>query len=116
MAESSSHSRGIVNLVLCLLILPIALPLVGASSEWKEDGWLDADWFTKDGRIASGDELGCQGMPTLNLEFMPKTTAMECKKYSGLYFIGEVVDVTGHLGGHNFQWAWSSGYVASQNV
>ena len=41
---------------------------------------------------------------------------MECKKYSGLYFIGEVVDVTGHLGGHNFQWAWSSGYVAGQNV
>ena len=51
MAESPSHSRGIVNLVLCLLILPIALPLVGASSEWKEDGWLDADWFTKDGGL-----------------------------------------------------------------
>ena len=34
----------------------------------------------------------------------------------GLYFIGEVVDVTGHLGGYNFQWAWSSGYVAGQYV
>ena len=34
----------------------------------------------------------------------------------GLYFIGEVVDVTGHLGGHNFQWAWSSGYVSGQHV
>ena len=34
----------------------------------------------------------------------------------GLYFIGEVVDVTGHLGGFNFQWAWSSGYVAGQAV
>ena len=44
------------------------------------------------------------------------SATMECKKYSGLYFIGEVVDVTGHLGGNNFQWAWSSGYVASQNV
>ena len=44
------------------------------------------------------------------------SATMECKKYSGLYFIGEVVDVTGHLGGHNFQWAWSSGYVAGQNV
>ena len=43
-------------------------------------------------------------------------STMECKKYSGLYFIGEVVDVTGHLGGRNFQWAWSSGYVAGQNV
>ena len=32
----------------------------------------------------------------------------------GLYFIGEVVDITGHLGGHNFQWAWSSGFAAGQ--
>ena len=39
---------------------------------------------------------------------------MMSKKNSGLYFIGEVVDVTGHLGGYNFQWAWSSGYVAGQ--
>ena len=35
-------------------------------------------------------------------------------KNRGLFFIGEVVDVTGHLGGYNFQWAWSSGYVAGQ--
>ena len=35
-------------------------------------------------------------------------------KHKGLFFIGEVVDVTGHLGGYNFQWAWSSGYVAGQ--
>ena len=35
-------------------------------------------------------------------------------KYPGLFFIGEVMDVTGHLGGYNFQWAWSSGYVAGQ--
>lgn len=41
---------------------------------------------------------------------------MEAKNQKGLYFIGEVVDVTGHLGGFNFQWAWSSGYVAGQNV
>ena len=39
---------------------------------------------------------------------------MMSKKNEGLYFIGEVVDVTGHLGGYNFQWAWSSGYVAGQ--
>ena len=39
---------------------------------------------------------------------------MMSKKHSGLFFIGEVVDVTGHLGGYNFQWAWSSGYVAGQ--
>lgn len=37
---------------------------------------------------------------------------MEARSRPGLYFIGEVVDVTGHLGGFNFQWAWSSGYAA----
>jgi len=39
---------------------------------------------------------------------------MMSKKNYGLFFIGEVVDVTGHLGGYNFQWAWSSGFVAGQ--
>ncbi len=41
---------------------------------------------------------------------------MECKKVPGLYFIGEVVDVTGQLGGYNFQWAWASGWAAGQAV
>ena len=41
---------------------------------------------------------------------------MEAKKIARLYFIGEVVDVTGWLGGYNFQWAWSSGYVAGKAV
>ena len=39
---------------------------------------------------------------------------MEAKQVPGLYFIGEVMDVSGHLGGFNFQWAWSSGWVAGQ--
>ena len=39
---------------------------------------------------------------------------LESKKVPGLYFIGEVVDVTGWLGGFNFQWCWSSGWVAGQ--
>jgi predicted Rossmann fold flavoprotein len=41
---------------------------------------------------------------------------MESRKVPGLYFIGEVVDVTGHLGGFNFQWAWASGFCAGQAV
>jgi predicted Rossmann fold flavoprotein len=40
----------------------------------------------------------------------------ESKKVPGLFFIGEVVDVTGWLGGYNFQWAWSSGYAAAQAI
>jgi len=41
---------------------------------------------------------------------------MQARKVPGLHFIGEVVDVTGWLGGYNFQWAWSSGWVAGQSV
>lgn len=41
---------------------------------------------------------------------------MQVKTVAGLYFIGEVVDVTGWLGGYNFQWAWSSGWCAGQSV
>jgi predicted Rossmann fold flavoprotein len=41
---------------------------------------------------------------------------MMAKKQQGLYFIGEVLDVTGHLGGFNFQWAWASGWAAAQYV
>lgn len=47
-------------------------------------------------------------------ELNPKT--MESKKVPGLYFIGEVVDVTGWLGGYNFQWAWSSGFAAGTSL
>ena len=39
---------------------------------------------------------------------------MECRDHPGVFFVGEVVDVTGHLGGHNFQWAWASGHAAGQ--
>ena len=39
---------------------------------------------------------------------------MEARGVPGLYFVGEVVDVTGWLGGYNFQWAWSSGWAAGQ--
>jgi predicted Rossmann fold flavoprotein len=41
---------------------------------------------------------------------------MEAKRMPGLYFIGEVIDVTGHLGGFNFQWAWASGFCAGRAI
>jgi len=41
---------------------------------------------------------------------------MQARDVPGLFFVGEVVDVTGHLGGYNFQWAWSSGFAAGQNA
>jgi hypothetical protein len=47
-------------------------------------------------------------------ELSPKT--LEARRVPGLFFIGEVVDVTGQLGGYNFQWAWASGFCAGQAV
>ncbi|MFK4825375.1 NAD(P)/FAD-dependent oxidoreductase [Paenochrobactrum sp. BZR 588] len=57
-------------------------------------------------------EVTLGGVDTRDLD----SKTMESKTVSGLYFIGEVVDVTGWLGGYNFQWAWSSGWCAGQVV
>jgi predicted flavoprotein YhiN len=45
-----------------------------------------------------------------------QSRTMEARAVSGLFFIGEAVDVTGHLGGFNFQWAWASGVAAGRAV
>ncbi|MBL1293892.1 MAG: NAD(P)/FAD-dependent oxidoreductase, partial [Thiotrichales bacterium] len=42
--------------------------------------------------------------------------SMESKRQPQLYFIGEVIDITGQLGGFNFQWAWSSGYAVGNSI
>jgi hypothetical protein len=55
-------------------------------------------------------EVTCGGVDTDQLS----AKTMESRKISGLFFIGEVVDITGHLGGFNFQWAWASGAAAGR--
>ncbi len=55
-------------------------------------------------------EVTAGGLATDELD--PRT--LECRKVPGLFFVGEVVDVTGWLGGYNFQWAWASGFCAGQ--
>ncbi|MEO7251743.1 MAG: NAD(P)/FAD-dependent oxidoreductase, partial [Arenimonas sp.] len=66
--------------------------------------------------VASGTEgyrtaeVTLAGVDTRELS----STSMQSSKHAGLFFIGEVVDVTGHLGGYNFQWAWASGNAAGQ--
>ena len=57
-------------------------------------------------------EVTCGGVDT----HAQSSKTMECNDVPGLYFIGEVQDVTGQLGGYNFQWAWASGYAAGQAV
>ncbi len=57
-------------------------------------------------------EVTAGGVDTAELD----AKTMQCRNVPGLYFIGEVVDVTGWLGGYNFQWAWASGFSAGQAV
>ena len=70
------------------------------------------DWqVTPSGTVGySKAEVTCGGVDTHALS----SKTMECNDMPGLYFIGEVADVTGQLGGYNFQWAWASGYAAGQ--
>jgi predicted Rossmann fold flavoprotein len=72
------------------------------------------DWqITPSGTVGYAKaEVTCGGIDTRALS----SKNMECNDVPGLYFIGEVVDVTGWLGGYNFQWAWASGYAAGQAV
>ena len=69
--------------------------------------WMVKPDGTEGYRIA---EVTVGGVDTAGLS----SRTMEAKDVPGLYFIGEAVDVTGPLGGYNFQWAWSSGYSAGQ--
>ena len=72
------------------------------------------DWqITPSGTLGYAKaEVTCGGVDTRALS----SKTMECNDVPGLYFIGEVMDVTGQLGGYNFQWAWASGYAAGQAV
>jgi predicted Rossmann fold flavoprotein len=72
------------------------------------------DWKVEFRRTEGYDraEVTLGGVSTSELS----SKTMESKKVSGLFFIGEVVDVTGWLGGYNFQWAWSSGYAAGKAI
>jgi predicted Rossmann fold flavoprotein len=73
------------------------------------NGWTIRPAGTEGYRTA---EVTLGGVDTSELS----SKTMESHKRPGLYFVGEVVDVTGHLGGFNFQWAWSSGHAAGRAV
>ncbi len=73
------------------------------------NGWLLKPSSTEGYRTA---EVTMGGVNTDSVS----SKTMEVKNIKGLYFIGEVLDVTGHLGGFNFQWAWASAYVAGNDL
>ncbi|WP_261816406.1 BaiN/RdsA family NAD(P)/FAD-dependent oxidoreductase [Vibrio gallicus] len=73
------------------------------------EGWQIVPNGTEGYRTA---EVTLGGVDTKHLS----SKNMECKAFPGLFFIGEVMDVTGWLGGYNFSWCWSSGFVAGQKA
>jgi predicted Rossmann fold flavoprotein len=84
---------------------------------WSQGALMDFDRQLHDWRLVPSGTEGYEkaevtagGVDTDELS----AKTMECRKVPGLFFIGEVVDVSGHLGGFNFQWAWASGYAAGQ--
>lgn len=88
-------------------------------AEWQNRQLLAVSDYIHDWKIKPAGTEGYRtaevtlgGVDTRDLS----SKTMECKHCPGLYIIGEVVDVTGHLGGFNFQWAWSSGHIAGQYV
>ncbi len=81
-------------------------------NDLKNFGFILNNWVvTPNGTEGLRTAEVCIGGVNTN-ELSSKT--MESNKHPGLYFIGETVDVTGWLGGYNFQWAWSSGWAAGQ--
>jgi predicted Rossmann fold flavoprotein len=91
--------------------------LVKANNQFSDKAYSQAVSSLQDWQVKPSGTLGYNkaevtlgGVDTTKLS----SKTMECTDVKGLYFIGEVVDVTGHLGGFNFQWAWASAVAAGQ--
>lgn len=100
---------------LCRAAFPSTLPLPQVSERALEEfcKQLNAWKVIPTGTVGYNKaEVTRGGVDTDELS----SKTMESKKVPGLYFIGEVVDVTGWLGGYNFQWAWASGFAAGQSL
>ncbi len=90
---------------------------LNAPSKWSNEALQDFEARVHDWQLTPADTEGYEkaevttgGVDTNELS----SKSMESLKVPGLFFVGEVVDVTGHLGGFNFQWAWASGAAAGQ--
>jgi predicted flavoprotein YhiN len=99
---------------LCEIWLPNRPMRQYRDAELKDIGAQLASWPV----VASGTEGYRTAEVTLggvDTDEVSSSTMMS-KRQPGLYFVGEVLDVTGHLGGYNFQWAWASGNAAGLAV
>ncbi len=122
-ARNTYAKRGILTFLSSMFPRRVAQMLVGKNAEKMGDisnkklqaiseainGWRIKPVGSEGYRTA---EVTLGGIDTRDLD----SKTMEVKNVAGLYFIGEVVDVAGWLGGYNFQWAWSSGYAAGRHA
>lgn len=124
-ARNSQPRKEIQTILAQLLPSRLAQTMV----EWTSCGGRLADSSDKSFRRLADQinswpvtPIGSEGMRTAEVTVGGVDTkelssqTMEARKVPGLYFIGEAVDVTGHLGGFNFQWAWASGHACGQAV
>ncbi len=88
-----------------------------ASSDWSNQGLAELERQAHEWKLTPAGTEGYEkaevtagGLDTNELS----SKTLESRKVKGLFFVGEVVDVTGHLGGHNFQWAWASAVAAGR--
>ena len=121
------RDRGRRDLAAATMALHAAMP-IRLAERWLElhppKGWSNADLAEMESQLHRWEvkPAGTEGYEKAEVtaggvdtdELSAKT--MEARRVAGLYFIGEVVDVTGQLGGFNFQWAWASGFCAGQAV
>jgi hypothetical protein len=85
-----------------------------SNSQIEQVGTKLNNWFLKPSST-EGYRTAEVTLGGVNTDFISSKT-MEVLDQKDLYFIGEVLDVTGHLGGFNFQWAWASAYVAGLEI
>ena len=125
LARNSGRKQTVANFFgqyLPARLMPTVLPTRLAATPLNELSQKDRDaiaailnGWTVEFRDTEGYDKAEVTLGGVSTEELSSKT-MESKKIEGLYFIGEVVDVTGWLGGYNFQWAWASGHAAGQAV
>ena len=123
-AENSESRQNLANYLSSVIPGRVARRIVDADGDRQlselgrdkidEIGKLINDWRVEFADTEGYDraEVTLGGVSTSELS----SQTMESKRVPGLYFIGEVVDVTGWLGGYNFQWAWASGFAAGNSI
>lgn len=105
----------VADAMLARLGVPGQVPLAHLSREQRRvllGGLLEFPLPVRDSRGYAHAEVTAGGVPLGEID--PRT--MESRKCPGLFLVGEILDVDGRIGGFNFQWAWSSGYVAAGGV